>query len=55
MTEDPNFYVVYLTQGAGEADKCTLSRKIVARRDLKNIERGDKKYDYWLSESEESN
>jgi hypothetical protein len=31
MTEDPNFAVVYLTKGAGEADRCTVSRKTVTR------------------------
>jgi hypothetical protein len=58
MTEDPNFAVVYLTQGAGEADKCTVSRKIVSGRDLNKIKiEGDdnesgNEDDYWLSESE---
>ncbi len=61
MTEDPNFAVVYLTQGAGDADKCTVSRKILTRRDLNKIkivgddhedEESENEEDYWFSESE---
>jgi hypothetical protein len=42
LTEEPKFAVVYLTQGAGEADKCIVSCKIFAREDHNKIKRDDK-------------
>ena len=50
LTEDPNFAVVSLRQGADATQKCTVSLKIFSKQDLNKIENIE--VEDWMSQSD---
>jgi hypothetical protein len=52
MTEDPNFAVVSLIQGADATKKCTVTLQIFTKQDLNKIEEGENGDDDWTSQSD---
>ena len=51
MTEDPNFAVVSLRQGADATQKCTVNLEIFSKQDLRKIEDIISEDD-WVSQSD---
>jgi hypothetical protein len=51
MTDDPNFAVVFLRQGADATQKCTVNLEIFSKKNLSKIE-DIKSEDDWMSQSD---
>jgi hypothetical protein len=51
MTDDPNFAVVSLRQGADATQNCTVNLEILIKKDLRKIE-DIESLDDWMSQSE---
>ncbi len=54
MTEDYNFAVVSLKQGADSTQKCTVNLEILTEQYLLELEESDDEDDHWNSQRDQS-